>query len=199
MGGRALGSSSGGRAGGASIQAVLGGWREPYQGAGLAFKSPTQRSDLGAGGRGWRCPWGPGLGGSHAWVREAPPFPSPSPEAHPAQSFPSRSQRHGTEWHRVKLRAVSLPSTSPPGSGLAVALVDVIFHQGYHLLELVLQLGPPSSGVCLQGSHDLRGEQGAAGSQPEAPTVEGGDHHAAWISTAANWPPTAQMSWGADT
>lgn len=49
------------------------------------------------------------------------------------------------------------------GSGLAVALVDVVLHQSHHLLKLVLQLAPPGRGVSLQGGHDLRGSQGQLG------------------------------------
>lgn len=41
-------------------------------------------------------------------------------------------------------------------SGLAVTLIDIIFHQSDHLFKLVLQLGPAGSGVGLQSSHDLR-------------------------------------------
>lgn len=59
-----------------SIEAVLGGWREPYQRLAVAFKSPTQRSALGGRRE------GPGAGGSSAWLREAPP-PAPSPPMAP--------------------------------------------------------------------------------------------------------------------
>lgn len=68
--------------------------------------------------------------------------------------FPATVRGSG---HNMKsgLGAPFLPSTEPMGSGLAVAFIDVVFHQSHHLLKLVLQLGPPGRGVGLQGSHDL--------------------------------------------
>lgn len=42
------------------------------------------------------------------------------------------------------------------GSGFAAALVDVVLHKGYDLLELVVQLGAPRRRVGLQGAHHLR-------------------------------------------
>lgn len=94
------------------------------------------------------------------------------------------------------------PSTASAGSGLAVALVDVVLHQSHHLLELVLQLGPPGCGVCLQGRHNLRVKQTsswitALGPSGFPPQILGrtpclGFHH---------WQPAAKVkkSWDVNT
>lgn len=104
--------------------------------------------------------------GASAWLREAPHSLLSNGSA---QSSPKRSQRH---WglNEVEGRGPgSFPAPSPAGSGLAVALVDVVLHQSHHQLKLVLQLGPPGCGVCLQGRHDLQGKQRGSWAQPWAP------------------------------
>ena len=45
------------------------------------------------------------------------------------------------------------------GSGFAAALVDVVLHKGNDLLELVVQLSAPCSGVRLQSAHHLTGAE----------------------------------------
>lgn len=123
-------------------------------------------------------PRGPGQGGSS--------FPLSSDSA---QSWPSGVRGTGAP---VKSRA-----TRPPGgSGLAVALIDVVLHQSHHLLKLVLQLGPPGRGVRLQGRHDLRGSRGAMGLQAwasvdplaglwGAPCMH---FHSCWPALKHQWP-----------
>ena len=180
----------------------VGERQEPYQALAAAFKSPAQRSGLGAGGRGQReVPKGPGLGGSSARLRGALPFPPPQ-KLTLLSHFPAAVRGTGI---KVKSRAACpSPAPSPTGSGLTVALIDVVLHQSHHLLKLVLQLGPPGSGVRLQGSHDLTGKQGAAGSQPEALGPRGSHHSGGTIYSLPDfycWQPTpkAQMSWDVNT
>lgn len=55
-------------------------------------------------------------------------------------------QREGKGWRVEGGRA---------GSGFAAALVDVVLHKGNDLLELVVQLSAPRSGVGLQSVHHL--------------------------------------------
>lgn len=42
------------------------------------------------------------------------------------------------------------------GSGFTAALVDVVLHKSNDLLELVVQLSAPCSGVQLQSTHHLK-------------------------------------------
>lgn len=155
----------------------------------LQLSRPQPRDPVwGAGGRGQsEAPQGQGLGGSSAGPREDPPpqklaLLSPPPAADGGVGIEVRGR---------------CPSPAPPrtGSGLTVALIDVVFHQSHHLLELVLQLGPPGRGVCLQGGHNLKGKQGAAGSQPKAlgprsPHLSGGTNH-----TLPGFPLPATSTW----
>lgn len=96
--------------GGGSIQAVLGGRWEPYQGWAVPFRSPTQRSGLGAGGRGQKCPRGSGLGAPLPGAEKPLQYPPSLPEANPAQSFPSQSPRHGVQ---SAVAVVSVPRLRP--------------------------------------------------------------------------------------
>lgn len=149
----------------------------------LCIRVPTP--EPGSVGR-WEgtVPTGPGLGApspgsERPLVPCLPPHPATQPQAS-VQLFPSRSQRHGGH----KEAESGHPSPGNKGSGLAVALIDVVLHQGHHLLKLVLQLCPPRRGVCLQGGHNLRGraEQGGAGSQPGDPA---GSYCREWDQRAA--------------
>lgn len=102
----------------------------------------AQGPELGYEGR-WE---GAGARGSSAGLRESPwcsVLSQPASEAHGARGGGGQSES------RVGARR------RPPSSGLAVALVDVVLHEGHHLLKFVLQLRPPGRGVRLQGAHDL--------------------------------------------
>lgn len=152
---------------------------EPYR-DGLCHPSPHPRGWAWGQVGGDRGAPGARAGGSS--------FPLSSDSA---QSWPSRSQRHRGPNEVAGRCLVPSHTVSGGGSGLAVALVDVVLHQSHHLLKLVLQLGPPGDGVCLQGCHDLRGSRGAVGLQAWAPVGPGAGFcgvHPAWISTAADPP-----------
>lgn len=166
---------------------------------GLCLSGPQPRDQVwglvggdrsAQGARGWGTP----LPGAEK------PLPAPPASPKPTLLSPSPARVRGTG-HKVRSR-----SCASPGSGLAVALVDVVLHQSHHLLKLVLQLGPPGRGVCLQGRHDLRGKQGAAGSQPmalapEAPTAPATEGGGTTLPDCNSWPPAGEspsrsLFWG---
>lgn len=168
-------------------------------GVGCAFLVPNPEIRSGGWWEGTEVPKGLGAGGLLCLAQRSPFLPPPaSPK--PTLLSPSPARVRGTG-HKVRSR-----SCASPGSGLAVALVDVVLHQSHHLLKLVLQLGPPGRGVCLQGRHDLRGKQGAAGSQPmalapEAPTAPATEGGGTTLPDCNSWPPAGEspsrsLFWG---